>query len=112
MSTWEFFKVYIEMKLWIALYVGLPLIVIVVGFQYYLNRESEKRKVQVTPGKPTKGREIMDKIYIIRYKDRLLRIYSSKSEAEKYYYHVRDSLVNGEKFTISRHDFSQVEVDL
>ena len=54
----------------------------------------------------------MDKIYIIKYKDRLLRIYKSNREAEKYYYHVRDSLVNGEKFTRSRHDFSQVEVDL
>ena len=54
----------------------------------------------------------MDKIYIIKYKEHLLRIYSSKIEAEKYYYHVRDSLINGEKFTRSRHDFSQVEVDL
>ena len=44
MSAWEFFKLYIEMKLWIALYVSLPLIVIVVCFQYYLNRTTEKRK--------------------------------------------------------------------
>jgi hypothetical protein len=32
------------MKLWIALYVGLPLTVILVGFQYYLNKTTEKRK--------------------------------------------------------------------
>jgi H+/gluconate symporter-like permease len=44
MSAWEFFKLYIEMKLWIALYVGLPLIVIVVGFQYYLTKTTETRK--------------------------------------------------------------------
>jgi H+/gluconate symporter-like permease len=44
MSVWEFFKLYIEMKLWIALYVSLPLIVILVGFQYYLNKTTEKRK--------------------------------------------------------------------
>ena len=54
----------------------------------------------------------MDKIYIIKYKEHLLRIYSSRSEAEMYYYHVRDSLVNGGKFTRGRNNFSQVEADL
>jgi hypothetical protein len=54
----------------------------------------------------------MDKIYIISYKNRLLRIYSSRWEAEKYYYHVRDSLVNGEKFTRGQNDSFQAEIDL
>jgi len=44
MSIWEFFKLYIEMKVWIALLVGIPLALIVVGLQYYFTKESEKRK--------------------------------------------------------------------
>jgi len=44
MSMWEFFKLYIEMKIWIALLIGIPLTLIVVGFQYYLTRETEKVK--------------------------------------------------------------------
>jgi H+/gluconate symporter-like permease len=44
MSMWEFFKLYIEMKIWIALLIGIPLTLIVVGFQYYLTRDSENRK--------------------------------------------------------------------
>ena len=32
------------MKVWIALLVGIPLALIVVGLQYYFTKESEKRK--------------------------------------------------------------------
>jgi H+/gluconate symporter-like permease len=44
MSVWEFFKLYIEVKIWIALLIGIPLTMIVVGFQYYINKKSEDTK--------------------------------------------------------------------
>lgn len=34
----------------------------------------------------------MDKIYIIKYKERFLRTYLSKMEAEKYYCHIKEKL--------------------
>jgi H+/gluconate symporter-like permease len=44
MSVWEFFKLYIEVKIWIALLIGIPLTMIVVSFQYYINKKSEDTK--------------------------------------------------------------------
>jgi hypothetical protein len=44
----------------------------------------------------------MDKIYIIKYENRILRAYDSKSEAEKYYKHVMDFSLKSEKFTKDR----------
>jgi hypothetical protein len=44
----------------------------------------------------------MDKIFIIKYENRILRAYNSKSEAEKYYKHVMNFSVKSEKFTKDR----------
>lgn len=40
----------------------------------------------------------MDKVYIIKYENRILRVYNSKEEAEKYYRHVMDFNLKSEKF--------------
>jgi len=48
----------------------------------------------------------MDKVYIIRYKERLLRAYLSRTEAEKYYSYVSKSLEGAEKFIKETNSYS------
>lgn len=40
----------------------------------------------------------MNKVYIIKYEDRILRVYTSEIEAEKYYKYVMNLCATGEKF--------------
>jgi hypothetical protein len=54
----------------------------------------------------------MDKIYIIRYEEHILRVYPSKAGAEKYYRYVRDSMMKAERFQKAITRYSYVEEKL
>ena len=44
MSVWEFFVMYIWMKVYIFLYIALPLFLILVGFAWWMEHDKKKRK--------------------------------------------------------------------